>query len=305
MWLKDKLIASPLNYTGGKYKLLSQIIPLFPSEVNTFYDIFCGGCNVGVNVKAKKTICNDTNTHLIGLLHYLQNNSFEIIKQKIEETINKYHLSDTTHNCYNYYNCNSSAGLGAYNKTGYLKLRNEFNQLSQEDDNYYLFLFILIIFSFNNQIRFNSNGQFNLPVGKRDFNSRIQNKLQYFMSNISNITFTNASFETFSVEKMQNDDFVYADPPYLITCATYNEKGWNEDDEKKLLDYLDLLHTHHIKFALSNVLTANDKENHILTSWLNENTHYTCHHLSHSYNNANYHRKTKNGKTDEVLITNY
>ena len=54
MQVPVNLIASPLNYTGGKYKLLPQLLPLFPNEVNTFVDLFCGGCNVAVNANAKK-----------------------------------------------------------------------------------------------------------------------------------------------------------------------------------------------------------------------------------------------------------
>lgn len=46
------MIQSPLNYTGGKYRLLSQILPLFPDDIETFVDLFCGGCNVGINVMA-------------------------------------------------------------------------------------------------------------------------------------------------------------------------------------------------------------------------------------------------------------
>ena len=48
------IIKSPLNYTGGKYKLLPQLLPLFPQNINTFVDLFAGGCNVGVNAHAKK-----------------------------------------------------------------------------------------------------------------------------------------------------------------------------------------------------------------------------------------------------------
>ena len=44
------MIQSPLNYTGGKFKLLPQILPLFPKNINTFVDLFCGGCNVGINI---------------------------------------------------------------------------------------------------------------------------------------------------------------------------------------------------------------------------------------------------------------
>ena len=61
------IIASPLNYIGGKYKLLPQILPLFPENIETFVDLFCGGCNVGINVPAKKTIFNDNLSFLIDL----------------------------------------------------------------------------------------------------------------------------------------------------------------------------------------------------------------------------------------------
>ncbi len=52
----NKPIASPMNYIGGKYKILPQILPLFPDNIGTFVDLFCGGCNVGINVSAKKTV---------------------------------------------------------------------------------------------------------------------------------------------------------------------------------------------------------------------------------------------------------
>ena len=35
-----KYIKSPMNYTGGKYKLLHQIEPLFPENINLFVDLF-------------------------------------------------------------------------------------------------------------------------------------------------------------------------------------------------------------------------------------------------------------------------
>lgn len=36
-------VKSPFNYTGGKYKLLPQLLELFPKQVNTFVDLFAGG----------------------------------------------------------------------------------------------------------------------------------------------------------------------------------------------------------------------------------------------------------------------
>ena len=41
--MSNNYIKSPLNYVGGKYKLLNDIIPLFPKGINTFVDVFAGG----------------------------------------------------------------------------------------------------------------------------------------------------------------------------------------------------------------------------------------------------------------------
>lgn len=36
-------VKSPLNYTGGKFKLLPQLLEIFPKDINTFVDLFAGG----------------------------------------------------------------------------------------------------------------------------------------------------------------------------------------------------------------------------------------------------------------------
>ena len=64
----NNYIQSPLNYTGGKYKLLPQILPLFPQDINSFVDVFCGGGNVGINVNCKQVVFNDIDKNVIGIL---------------------------------------------------------------------------------------------------------------------------------------------------------------------------------------------------------------------------------------------
>ena len=61
-------IASPLNYQGGKARILDQLLPYFPTDIDIFVDLFCGGCNVGMNVVAEKIVYNDSSKQLIGLL---------------------------------------------------------------------------------------------------------------------------------------------------------------------------------------------------------------------------------------------
>ena len=60
-------IKSPLNYIGGKARLLNQILPLFPKQINNFIDLFAGGCNIGINANAKKVYFNDNLTFLIDM----------------------------------------------------------------------------------------------------------------------------------------------------------------------------------------------------------------------------------------------
>ena len=303
-----ELIQSPLNYTGGKFKLLPQILPLFPANIDIFVDLFCGGANVGVNVKSNKTILNDTNDNLTLLFSMFKNLGDDFLLL-VDEIIEKYQLSQSSKYGYDYYNCDSNTGLAPYNKDKFLKLRDDFNNSKDIGYYHYAMLYTLILYSFNNQIRFNSNGHFNLPVGKRDYNEKMKQKLQKFIDRLKekDYKFSNQDFRDFDISTLNSNSFVYADPPYLITCATYNEQGgWNETDEHDLLDFLNNLHKKNIKFALSNVLRSKGKENSILIDWTQRNSdRYKVINLNYSYNNSNYQTKNKNEITEEVLIINY
>lgn len=299
-----KTIASPLNYTGGKAKLLEQIKPLFPLQINNFIDLFCGGCNVGINVEAGKYLYNDINSELIGLFKTLQTVDIKDLLKDLNRLIKKYELSNTDKNGYEFYGTNSNDGLADYNKVPYSNLKKDFNNYKEVDLLHYEMLYLLIVFGFNNQIRFNSKGEFNLPVGKRDFNKQIKKKLICFSSKLKN---QNAEFLNLDFKKYEfkENDFIYADPPYLITTASYNENGgWSKSKEKELLDYLKKADVKGVKFALSNVLTHKGKINDLLIEWANKNN-FNIHHLNKNYNNSNYHTSNKDKKTDEVLITNY
>lgn len=309
MLLDDMIIPSPLNYIGGKYKLLPQLLPLFPKVEGTFIDLFCGGCNVGINVFSGKTVFNDTDANLIYLYNTFRNLDKDILFDMIDEIIDKYSLSRSDLNGYDFYKCESSGGLGSYNKEHFLKLREDFNENTNFEYRYYVMLYVLIVYSFNNQIRFNKDGKFNLPVGKRDYNTKMQEKLSNFVDRIKkgDYKFTCIDFEEFDLSPFGTSDFIYADPPYLITCATYNEQdGWNEEKEKALHSFLDRATEQGIKFALSNVLSSEGKENKPLNEWLERNQNrYNVVHLNFNYSNSNYQKKDRNTGSDEVVIKNY
>lgn len=302
------MLQSPLNYTGGKFKLLSQILPHFPQNINTFVDLFCGGGNVGINVQCRQVLFNDINHHVIGILEAFKKLKKDDIFQIIQNTIEEYHLSLSSSYGYKHYLCNSKDGLSRYNRPAFLSLKNHWNHLNKYDDQYYILLYVLVVYSFNNQIRFNRKGHFNLPVGKRDFNRKMQNKLERFINRLHEIecNFSRIDFQEFDIKTLDENDFVYIDPPYLITCATYNEQGgWNNDLERRLYTFLDDLHAHNIRFALSNVLTSKGRVNSILQEWLANNAQYHCIHLDYNYSNSSYHTIDRKAGSDEVIIINY
>ena len=304
---EKEIIPSALNYTGGKYKLLPQMLPFFPKDADKVVDLFCGGCNVGININCNKVQFNDSNKHLMGLLNTFKRLSREEIFEWLYAAIDRYNLSLVSKNGYDYYGCESSKGLSAYNKDGYNKLKKDFNIKTIQDDEYYLMLYLLIVYSFNNQLRFNKKGEFNLPVGKRDFNSKMQEKLGGFLDRIKSgdYDFTNEDFRAIELEGFTDKSFFYADPPYLITCATYNEQdGWTEKDEYDLLSYLEQLDKKGIRFALSNVLESKGKRNEILDDWIKKHEKFKAILLDFDYSNSNYHTK-REGITKEVLVVNY
>lgn len=298
-----KYIKSPMNYTGGKYKILDQITSYFPQNINRFYDIFGGGGNVGVNMTYNKIVINDINANVIDTLSILKVKKKQELLREINEIIGYYMLSNTKVNGYKLYGTDSSSGVGKYNKNKYEKMRSDYNSGKHLFDSKVMFL-VLIIFSFNNQIRFNSKGEFNMPVGKRDFNSKLEKRMLIFMDKIQNKAIKLENKDFTKIKPIKND-FVYADPPYYIATASYNESnGWTENDEIRLYNYLDKLSEKGIKFALSNVTYHKGTSNNILLDWLKKNN-YKKQIIKLNYNNSNYQSRNKENYTEEVLIMNY
>jgi adenine-specific DNA-methyltransferase len=282
---RTKYLKSPLNYIGGKYRLLPQILPLFPKQIGTFIDLFAGGCNVGINVNAEKVICNDINTKIIDMFNALKMADTNDIVEKIEENIRHYSLSKE-------------------NEQGFMEFRDYYNSTGNPID-----LYTLTCYSFNYQFRFNGNLEYNNPFGRNrsHFSTEMRNNLIAFLERIKsiNILFTSLDFEKFDLSRLKSGDMVYCDPPYLITKGSYNDgnrgfKDWKEKEETALYDLLDRLHRENVMFALSNVLTHKGNYNETLIEWCKK---YVVTYIENDYSNSSY--NTRKGASAEVLITNY
>ena len=289
---KYKEVTSPMNYMGGKKKLLPYLLPCFP-KTSKFLDLFCGGATVGINSQSSYVWFNDIIGPLMDMYRFMSGHSSDSCLGYIDATIKKWNLTQE-------------------NEEAYYAFRKQYND-TPINERHPLDLFVLMAYSFNNQIRFNEKKMnFNIPFGKNrsSFNSKMRENLIGFIEALheKQCVFTSYDFKDLSMGSVlgfdyPEDTFVYADPPYLVSQATYNS-GWNEDTERELLDFLSDLDKRGYKFALSNVLENKGQRNTILENWVNKNN-YNVIHIEKSYANSYYHRKNKESKTDEVLITNY
>lgn len=289
--LVDGSVKSPLNYIGGKYKILNQILPLFPGQIDNFVDLFAGGCNVGINAKANRVYFNDNLIFLIEMFEKFKSNDIDTTLGHVNKRIEQFKLSLT-------------------NEDGYKEFRKFYNKEKNPLD-----LFVLIAYSFNHQIRFNNNHEFNNPFGRErsSFNKTMKQNLELFISKLKEkeVFFSSVCFDDFNFSFLSEDDFVYCDPPYLITTGTYNDgkrgfKGWTIKEEMALLEKLDDLDKQGIRFALSNVLEHKGKSNDILKKWVETKKHYRVSYLDFDYSNSNYQTLVRNKSASvEVLITNY
>jgi DNA adenine methylase len=298
-----RIYRSPLFYVGDKYKLYPKISKYFPKAINRFIEPFTGGGSVFLNINAKEYLLNDIDSKVIDIHKFLikQAENPKAFFDKVFEKINKYGLSHSYVKdivpqelkdkwVKTYY--------AKFNKHGFNLLKYDFNTSNEKS---VLQLYLLLIYGFNRMLRFNSKGEYNLPVGNVDFNRNTFVALQdyFYITLQKNIKFYNLDFETFfEIIEFKDDDFVYLDPPYLITFSEYN-KLWNEETEKRLLDNLTILNNRNINFAISNVTHYKGKVNEQFLEWSKQHNSYEI-----KSNYISYHDNT-NKDFKEVLITNF
>lgn len=293
---------SPFFYVGDKYKLVPQLKENFPKNIDRFIEPFCGGGSVFLNTDANQYLLNDIDSYLIKLHKFLIESSSQpqVFWNELKLNIEKYNLSATFMGRdipKEYRKEFIKTYFAKYNKEAYIKMRSDFNE--NKDD--MMLLYMLLIYGFNRMLRFNSKGDFNLPVGNVDFNQNVVAALDSYFEYVADkdIELFNMDFQDF-IEKIQPtpNDLVYLDPPYLITFSEYN-KLWNEDSEIRLIDYLDELDSRGIRFAVSNVLWHRKRYNGTFNEWAQK---YNVVKIKSNYISFN---DNTEKDTYEVLVKNY
>lgn len=281
---KIDFIKSPMNWPGCKYKYLNQLYPIFPNNINNFIDLFCGGLDVICNIPAIKKYANDIDKNLINIYKNFQNISFEELISFIEFRIKEFKLT-------------------RFNYEGFITYKDLYN--SSETYHTPLDLFVLSRFSYNNLIEVKNDkfvGSFGFD--RSDFNLTQRAHTKFLHNNIKDVSFSSINFLDFNLDNFTSNDFIYIDPPYLISPDLYNSICWNEEKEYQLYKFLDIINKEkNIKWAVSNLITHKGKDNEILTNWCQK---YNVHDIYTNYSNSfSGHRRNTNDFSIEVLITNY
>lgn len=299
---KIKQIRSPLFYTGDKYKLIPELKKYFPDKIDKFVEPFVGGGSVFLNIEANEFYENDIDKNIISIHKYLSSftNSEDLLNILLSK-IDEYEFScsykgktvpDELRKKY------IKTYFAKYNNESYKQLKEKYNNSDRTD---IADLYLLLIYGFNRMLRFNQKGEFNLPVGNVDFNQNVFDSLTDYikLTNKKNPHWSNTDYKEFlSNINLTESDFIYLDPPYLITSSEYN-KRWSQNDDFELCNLLDAFDKNNIRFAMSNVIDYKGKENTELLKWAEK---YNIHSIKSNY--INYHDNTI--KTfREVLITNY
>ncbi|WP_408928178.1 Dam family site-specific DNA-(adenine-N6)-methyltransferase [Corynebacterium tuberculostearicum] len=285
---EGRLLKSPLNYVGGKYRLLKQILPRIPAGIETFVEPFSGAANVGINVPARKHVLNDMNSRLNSMFRYFA--SVEDADQLIATIWRRI----------------SEAGLSKTDEEAFKTFRQKYNSAPNPLD-----LFILTCYSYNYQLRFNSRMEYNNPFGRNrsSFTSKTERNLRRFIARLHemNVQFTDRYFQEMDFSKYGPQDFVYCDPPYLITTGSYNDgnrgfRNWGEVEEAELYSLLKRLSHQGVRWALSNVTEHKGRRNQLLLDFI-ESQNANVYRLNFGYGNSSY--NTSKGGSAEVLVTNY
>jgi DNA adenine methylase len=230
-----------VKWAGGKTQLLSEIDKTIPSEFNQYFEPFLGGGAMFFHIISNKDIqftayLSDVNEELI--------NAFNVIKNDVEKLIEvlKNHEVEYKKNPLEYY----------YELRSNIKSTNNIQRAAR--------FITLNKTCYNGLYRVNKKGIFNVPIGRyknpvicdSDNLKKVSVALRYSKAQIQV-----SDYKVILLQKAEEDDFIYLDPPYNPTSSTasftdYTNTGFNDNDQKELADVFKKLDNRKCKVLLSN-----------------------------------------------------
>lgn len=296
-----------IKWVGGKTQIIDKIMESFPTNIENYHEAFLGGGSVLLALLNNK---NSDKIHINGNIYaYDINEPLISVYKNIQSKPNE--LYDIIKNIIIEYNESTGIEVNRNPQTlqeakkskenYYYWTRSKYNKMSNMEKNSLLGSAMFIFINktcFRGMFRVGPNG-FNVPFGNYKNPEIINHEhLMEIHNLIQNVIFECRSFEE-SMETINENDFVYLDPPYAPEKNTsfvgYTESGFDYDTHVKLFELCNKLTCENKKMMMSNAdveLVRNSFKNDIYRI-----ESIVC---KRSINSKNPESKTK-----EVIIKNY
>lgn len=241
---RNNLVSPVLKWVGGKRQLVETFSSLLPKKITSYCEPFIGGGALLFYLQPNHIYINDINKDLILL--------YSIIKKDVENLINVLGK------------CKNEPDF-FYSIRDLDRDREKYSSLSDVEKA--ARILYLNKTCYNGLYRVNNAGEFNSPFGNyRNPNIVNEPVLRAVSAYFNNATVVFSSVDYIEIlAKIQNDTFVYLDPPYDPVSDTsnftgYSKGGFSRDDQIRLRQCCDDLHKRGVKFMLSNSATSFIKE---------------------------------------------
>ena len=213
----------PLKWAGGKRWLAPQLQRLWCAQASRrLVEPFCGGLAVALGIDPQRALLNDVNPHPVNFYRHLQKGLTIRIAMRNERDLYYQHRSD--------FNRLASTRRGSISR----KAAELFYFLNRT--------------GYNGLCRFNRKGEFNVPFGRHERINYVRNFGAY-RGVLCRWHFSSGDFEALELE---DDDFIYADPPYDVPFRQYSRYGFDWSEQVRLARWLSM---HKGPVVLSNQAT--------------------------------------------------
>lgn len=206
------MLTPPLKWAGGKRWLIPHLTPIWQSYSHMrLVEPFCGGLGVALSLNPRRALLNDINPHLINLYHWMQR-GFDAVDLSPEDN----------------------------NEATFYAKREQFNTAIKQNraktpESAVLFYYLNRT-CYNGLCRFNRKGLFNVPFGAyKHIPYLTKNGFDPYKSLFAQWEFSCADFESLHI---QDDDFLYIDPPYDVPFTSYAKEDFSWDDQRRLVKWL-------------------------------------------------------------------
>ena len=221
-----------LKYRGGKSREIPCFLKYIPKDFGRYIEPFFGGGAVFFYLEPDNAIINDANTRLITFYQQLRDD-YATMRIQLDELQNLYERNQAEYKTLK--NQNPNTRVPNANEDLYYHMRTLFNH---PDDSFLdgVLYFFINKTAYSGMIRYNSNGEYNVPFGRYpNFNTKLVTPQHSQL--LQNAQIFNVDYSQI-FEMAENDDFIFLDPPYDCVFNDYGNidmmNGFDETEHRRL-----------------------------------------------------------------------